>query len=76
MKIRLVAADLFHVDAQRDIYVFRKLTVAMVNVWTVDDPEAVKLMLKCGVDGIITNKPDAAIACRDAYKGEIENAGK
>ena len=36
-----------------------------VNVWTVDDPQAVKLMLKCGVDGIITNKPDIALACRD-----------
>ena len=39
-----------------------------VNVWTVDDSEAVKLMLKNGVDGIITNKPDAAIACRDAHR--------
>jgi len=36
-----------------------------VNVWTVDDPQAVKLMLKCGADGIITNKPDIAIACRN-----------
>lgn len=37
-----------------------------VNVWTVDNSEAVKLMLKCGVDGIITNKPDTAVAVRDA----------
>lgn len=36
-----------------------------VNVWTVDDPDAVTLMLKCGVDGIITNKPDVAVAHRD-----------
>jgi glycerophosphoryl diester phosphodiesterase len=35
-----------------------------VNVWTVDDPDVIKLMLKCGVDGIITNKPDIALACR------------
>jgi glycerophosphoryl diester phosphodiesterase len=34
----------------------------MVNVWTVDDPEAIKQMLQCGVDGILTNKPDVAIA--------------
>jgi glycerophosphoryl diester phosphodiesterase len=36
-----------------------------VNVWTVDDPDAVKLMLKCAVDGIITNRPDTAIKCRN-----------
>jgi glycerophosphoryl diester phosphodiesterase len=37
----------------------------MVNVWTVDDPDAIKLMLKCGVDTIITDKPDIAAAYRD-----------
>ena len=36
-----------------------------VNVWTVDGNEAINMMLKSGVDGIITNKPDVAIACRD-----------
>jgi len=46
-----------------------------VNVWTVDDPDAIKLMLKSGVDGIITNKPDVAIACRDAYYGELPQGG-
>ena len=46
-----------------------------VNVWTVDDPEAVKLMLKLAVDGIITNKPETAVACRVQYKEEA-NAGK
>jgi len=35
-----------------------------VNVWTVDDPDAIKLMLKCGVDTIITDKPDIAAAFR------------
>jgi glycerophosphoryl diester phosphodiesterase len=38
----------------------------LVNVWTVDDPEAIKQMLKCGVDGIITNRPDIAAAIRGA----------
>jgi glycerophosphoryl diester phosphodiesterase len=36
-----------------------------VNVWTVNEPDAINLMLKCAVDGIITNKPDIAVACRD-----------
>jgi glycerophosphoryl diester phosphodiesterase len=39
-----------------------------VNVWTVDEPDAIKLMLKCAVDGIITNKPDIAVACRDGLR--------
>ena len=38
-----------------------------VNVWTVDDPQAIKLMLKCCVDGIITNKPDVAVELRNNY---------
>ena len=37
----------------------------MVNVWTVDDPEMVRLMAKCGVDAVISNKPDIACAARD-----------
>jgi len=36
-----------------------------VNVWTVDDKGAVLLMLECGVDGIITNRPDTAVALRN-----------
>ena len=28
-----------------------------VNVWTVDDEQTVRRMLRCGVDGIITNRP-------------------
>ena len=36
-----------------------------VNVWTAEDDETIKLMFKCAVDGIITDKPDAAITYRD-----------
>jgi len=46
-----------------------------VNVWTVDDGEAIKMMLKSGVDGIITNKPDVALMCRDAFSGELSQGG-
>jgi len=42
-----------------------------VNVWTVDENDAIKLMLKSGVDGIISNKPDLAYICRDNYRNEI-----
>jgi glycerophosphoryl diester phosphodiesterase len=37
----------------------------MVNAWTVDDPRALRFMYQCGVDAVITNKPDIAVACRD-----------
>lgn len=30
----------------------------MVNPWTVDKPKNIEKMLDCGVDGIITNRPD------------------
>lgn len=36
-----------------------------VNVWTVDDPKIIKLMLEYGVDCIMTNRPDIAVACRN-----------
>lgn len=35
-----------------------------VNVWTVDDPAAIGDMMAAGVDGICTNVPDVALACR------------
>jgi glycerophosphoryl diester phosphodiesterase len=35
-----------------------------VNVWTVDEPEDMRLAYEQGVDGIITNKPDAALKLR------------
>jgi glycerophosphoryl diester phosphodiesterase len=35
-----------------------------VNVWTVDDPGHIDLMLEYGVDSIITNCPDVALARR------------
>ncbi len=35
------------------------------NAWTVDNPENIKFLLNLGVDGIITNVPDIALAIRD-----------
>ncbi len=33
-----------------------------VNVWTVDDPERIVALAEVGVDAIITNVPDVAVA--------------
>ncbi|MBI2709380.1 MAG: glycerophosphodiester phosphodiesterase [Actinobacteria bacterium] len=33
-----------------------------VNVWTVDDPDRVRRLAAWGVDGIVTNVPDVAVA--------------
>jgi glycerophosphoryl diester phosphodiesterase len=38
-------------------------------VWTVDDAQTLDMMFKCGVDAVITNKPDAAVARRDSGEG-------
>lgn len=38
-----------------------------VYVWTVNDEKIIKKLLKKGVDGIITDVPDKALAIRDAY---------
>lgn len=35
-----------------------------VNVWTVDDPAAVSMMVREQVDAVITNTPDVALALR------------
>ena len=38
-----------------------------VNVWVPDDIENINKMLVAGVDGIITNKPDLALAAREDF---------
>lgn len=36
-----------------------------VGTWTVNDPKAIEAMLKAGVDAIISDTPDIALALRD-----------
>ncbi len=34
----------------------------LINVWTVDEPERISQLAAWGVDGIVTNRPDVALA--------------
>jgi len=38
-----------------------------VSAWTLDDPDAINLMLKYNVDAVICERPDTALACRALY---------
>ena len=45
-------------------------------VWTVDDPEQIRLRLREGVDAIITDHPDKALKEREAIQEESGLAGR
>ncbi|UCF20217.1 MAG: glycerophosphodiester phosphodiesterase, partial [Gemmatimonadota bacterium] len=38
-----------------------------VHIWTVDDPNDMERLLAWGVDGIITKRPDTAVAVRERH---------
>jgi glycerophosphoryl diester phosphodiesterase len=40
---------------------------ATVQVWVIDSPQDVKRLLDWGVDGIISDRPDLALAAREAW---------
>jgi glycerophosphoryl diester phosphodiesterase len=35
-----------------------------VNTWTINDPKAMRRLMRLGVDGLITDQPDVAVRVR------------
>jgi glycerophosphoryl diester phosphodiesterase len=44
---------------------------ARVDVWVVDEEAAVDRLFACGVDGVITDRPDVAVPLRDKWRRTI-----
>ncbi|MDR2931023.1 MAG: glycerophosphodiester phosphodiesterase [Propionibacteriaceae bacterium] len=57
--------NLAYVDAVPDLLHESRNSLLEVNVWTVDEVTDIDRMIERGVDGIITNYPDRAVARRD-----------
>jgi len=41
-----------------------------VHVWTIDDPREIERLLRLGVDGIVTDRPDVARRVIDGLSNE------
>ena len=48
---------------------------ARVDVWVVDEPADIDRLLSLGVDGVITDRPDVAVAVRDRWMSANHRAG-
>ncbi len=53
----------YHLVVNADLVAAGHAAGLEVNTWTVDDPDRIRWLARdCGVDGIITNEPDVALA--------------
>jgi glycerophosphoryl diester phosphodiesterase len=66
-----VRSSMFRLDSPRFIAFLSDLNIP-VHYWTIDEPEKMRSLITAGAQGIITDRPDLAIAVID----EIENQTK
>ena len=52
----------FHLAVNRDLVHLAHAAGLTVNSWTVDDPDRIRELASWGVDTVITNVPDVALA--------------
>ncbi len=45
---------------------------ARVDVWVVDQPDDITRLFSWGVDGVISDRPDIAVAARDAWQRRVQ----
>lgn len=57
-----VAVHPFFAAVDPDVVADAHAVGLAVNTWTVDDPDEIRRLAALGVDGVITNRPDVALA--------------
>jgi glycerophosphoryl diester phosphodiesterase len=57
----LTGVSLHHQSVDRDAVHAGRLRGLSIYTWTADDPQEQRRLLKSGVDGIVTNKPDVLL---------------
>ena len=76
---RAVGADILHPASPFVSPLFVKIAHRLgfkVNVWTVNEPSAVRFLVSCGVDGIITDCPGRTRAVIDVCEGRKRKDGE
>lgn len=68
---KCIGADYLHpmfIAVSRGMVRFAHFLGLKVNVWTVDDERTAKRLLRCGVDGLITDVPDKMLELKQNWE--------
>lgn len=64
-----VRSSMFRLDSPRFIAFLSNLNIP-VHYWTIDDPEEMRALISAGAQGIVTDRPDLAIAVINEIKDQ------